>query len=699
MCVGTDSVERGPVAQPGLRHRTALTRPCVSLRSRRSGVRIPAGPPKGECQMVSVNPFEEFRGECEAALKDALGRLYPQIAIPQIRLEYPPDPEFGELSSSLCFELAKQTREKPIEMAEKVIRSIDASQFALILSLKAAGKGYINFYVNLPEFSKLALESITTLDTEYGYVKADEPKKIIVEHTSANPTAPIHIGQARNPILGDALTSILKARGDEVFRHYYIDDVGRQAAVVAYGYQKLGKPKPEGKPDHFIGEIYTITSCITEIDHLKEETRQAKELGATEEASRLQQKLDDWISVAAELNSRSPKLFDKLLKAVQEDENPEVKMNNLVRGYEAGKEEAKNLVREICQICIAGLKKTLHSIGISFDSWDWESGFAWSSDVERTLERLKKTPFVFRVGGVLEFDAEKVVNDLDLREKLGLRYGYEVPSLTLVRADGTTLYTTRDIPYSLWKFERAEKVINVVGMEQALAQLQLKLALYALGYTDQAENLVHFAYNLVSLPGYRMSSRTGRYISLDQVIDEAVNRAYDEVSKRSPHLSNEEKRKISNWVGIGALKYALVEVDPSKPVVFTWDRVLDFERNSAPYIQYSHARACSILRKAGRKPENPEYSLLKDKLERDIILTLARFPEVFTNAAENLRPNEIADFANALADRFNKFYAALPVIKAGSEGLSDARIMLVDATRSVFRNALSLLGIEAPEKM
>jgi len=649
--------------------------------------------------MISVNPFAEFREECKIALKDALGRLYPQISIPKITLEYPPSPEFGELSSSLCFELAKQTREKPIDMAEKVMQSIDASQFALILSLKAAGKGYINFYVNLPEFSKLSLESITTLDTEYGFVKTDRPKKIIVEHTSANPISPIHIGQARNPILGDALASILEARGHKVFRHYYVDDVGRQAAVVAYGYQKLGKPKPEGKPDHFIGKIYTITSCITEIDRLKKEIRQAKKRGATEETSKLQQELENWTSVAAELNSRFPKLFDKLLKEVKEDENSEVKMNDLVRGYEAGEEKAKSLIREVCQICIKGLKKTLHTVGIAFDSWDWESSFAWSSDVKRTLEKLERSPYVFRVGGVLEFDAEKVVHDLGLKEELGLREEYEVPSLTLVRADGTTLYTTRDIPYSLWKFNRAEKVINVVGMEQSLPQLQLKLALYGLGYKDQAENLVHFAYNLVSLPGYRMSSRRGRYITLDEVIDEVIKRAHEEVSKKSPHLSDEKKRLISQLVGIGALKYALVEVDPTKPVVFTWDRVLDFEKNSAPYIQYSHARACSILRKAGRKPENPDYSLLKDKLERDIILTLARFPEVFTDAAKNLRPNEIADFANALADKFNKFYAALPVIKAEPKELSDVRLMLVDATRSVFRNAFSLLGIEAPEKM
>lgn len=467
--------------------------------------------------------------------------------------------------------------------------------------------------------------------------------------------------------------------------------------VIAYGYKELGRPKSEGKPDHFIGLIYTITSCIMEIRRLNREIKQARERSSTEENSRLQEELDDWMSVAVELEGKYPKLFGQLLDKIGED--PESKVNNLIRGYEAGEEEAKQLIREVCQLCLEGFRETFDGTGILFDSWDWESDFTWNSDVARVLNQLKTTPYIFRSGGVLEFNAEKVAQDLDLKETLGLQKEYEIPSLTLVREDGTTLYTTRDIPYSLWKFQRAERVINVVGMEQRLAQLQLKLALWALGHADYAKNLVHFAYNLVRLPGYRMSSRRGRYITLDEVMDEAVKRAYDEVSKRSPHLSDEEKRRISHTVGIGAVKYALVEVDATKPVVFTWDRVLNFEKNSAPYIQYSHARACSILRKASREPKNPNYSLLTAPLERDITLMLARFPEVFVAAAESLKPNMIADFVNALADKFNTFYTALPVIKAKPPELSDARLALVDATRIVLKNAYNLLGIEAPERM
>jgi arginyl-tRNA synthetase len=220
-----------------------------------------------------------------------------------------------------------------------------------------------------------------------------------------------------------------------------------------------------------------------------------------------------------------------------------------------------------------------------------------------------------------------------------------------------------------------------------------------LKHPDYAESLTHFAYNLVTLPGYRMSSRKGHYISFDEVMDEAVKRAYEEVSKRSPNLPEEEKQKISSLVGIGAVKYALVEVDPTKPVVFTWDRVLNFERNSAPYIQYSHARANSILNKAPKSSEKPDYALLAEPVEHDIILTLARFPEIFRDAVDNLKPHSIADYANALADKFNTFYAKLPVIKAKPETLSAARLSLVEGVRTVLKNALDLLGIEAPEKM
>ncbi len=659
------------------------------------GFKSPRARQGDSVSMDSFNPFAEFRESCRSALKKAVNGLFPEFSFSDV-LESPPIPEFGELSSSVCFELAKATGRKPLALANEIAKAIDLSGFPLVREVKAAGAGYVNFYVKLSELSKLTMEAVQTLNLDYGHVKTEKPTKMIVEHTSVNPIHPINVGQARNPVLGDCLARLLDARGHMVSRHYYIDDVGRQTAVIAYGYQQLGKPEPEGKPDHFIGKIYAITSCILEVQRLRKEIGK---LDVGEELNKVRRELDDWVSIAVDLEAANPTLFKHLLDKVSQDAESEKRVAELNRGYEKGQKEAKELIREVSELCLGGFRETLSSVGISYDSWDWESDLVWNSSVKKTLNQLEKTGYVFRSGEVLEFDAEKVAQDLDLKRTFGLSEDHEIPSLTLVRADGTTLYTTRDIAYNLWKFEKVDKVINVIGMEQTLPQQQLKLALCALGHADKAKNLIHFPYNLVNLPGYKMSSRRGRYITLDETVEEAVKRAHEEVAKRSPNLSEEDKKRISEFVGIGALKYALIEVDPSKPVVFTWDRVLNFERNSAPYIQYSHARAVSILRKADRKPEKPDYSLLAEPIERDLILLLARFPEVFIDATDNLHPNEIAEFANVLADKFNTFYNALPVIKAQPRELSDARLGLVDASRIVLRNALETIGIEAPERM
>ena len=645
------------------------------------------------------NPFAAFRSECEAALESALRKVLPEIEISNMGLEKPPNPDFGELASSLCFELAKKIGQKPIDLAKKLAKNIDKTKFFLIQKVSSAGGGYVNFHLNFAKFSALTLNSIMKLDDQYGFIKTEKPGKIIVEHTSANPLHPLTIATARNPVLGDTIARMLISRGHTVYRHFYIDDVGRQSSVIAYGYQKLGKPTPDEKPDHYIGKIYTVTSCFVEINRLKKELERAKTVSAEEEITKITRELDDWVAVAAELKDKYPELFEKLLTKIGEDENPETAIRILNQAYEAGDEKAKRLIRTVSELCLEGFKETLAKIDITLDSWDWESELMWSGRVQEVLQRLRKSRYTRAEGGVMKFDGEKVVQELDLWARLGLKAEHEIPSLTLVRADGTTLYTTRDVAYSLLKFEKAEKVINVIGMDQSLAQLQLKIALHALGYGKYADNLVHFAYNLVTFPGFKMSSRRGRYITLDEVLSEAVKRAYEEVSKRSPQLTEKEKQKIAEFVGIGAVRYALVDVDTSKTVVFTWDRVLNFETNSAPYVQYTHARACSIMRKAEKKPEKPTYALLTEKLEHEIIIALASFPDTFLDATEYLKPNLIADFVNSLADKFNAFYGAFRVIGVEPQGLSDARLALTESVRIVLRNALSLIGVLAPERM
>jgi arginyl-tRNA synthetase len=648
--------------------------------------------------MISPNPFAEFKRECETILKESLGTTFPEQKIEALPLSKPSNAAYGQLASSISFELAKKAKKNPGDVATQIANSVNKDRFELVEKADSVG-GYVNFHANFPHFSALTLESIKKLGVEYGFTKTKQPAKIIVEHTSVNPLHPIHIGQARNPMLGDALARILTLRGNAVSRHYYIDDVGRQSSVLAYGFAKLENPCPDEKADHFVGKVYTITACLVELKRLKRQLELTKAVEPQENVSKINKELDEWLTIASELETKYPILFKTLLNKISKDPNPEEEISRLNLAYEEGKTEAIRSIREVSNLCLEGFKKTQERVQIHYDSWDWESDFVWSNQVAIVLEQLKASGFVYSEGGVLEFDANKVVETLNLRQKLGLREEQEIPPLTLVRADGTTLYTTRDMAYTIWKFGKAEKVINVIGMEQSLAQLQLKIALIALGFDKEAENFVHFAYNLVTLPGYKMSSRRGHYITFDEVLDEAVQRAFEEVSKRSPQLTDEEKRRIADFVGVGAVRYALVDVDPGKPVVFTWDRVLNFETNSAPYIQYTHARACSIIRKAGKKCAMPPYECLKENLEHELVLALASFPEVFVECAEYLKPNMIADYSNALADKFNTFYNALPVIRAESPDVMQARLALTDAIKTVLNNALTLIGVVAPEKM
>ena len=214
-----------------------------------------------------------------------------------------------------------------------------------------------------------------------------------MEHTSVNPLHPIHIGQARNPTIGDTIARILQLRGHNVSRHYYIDDVGRQSSVVAYGYAKLGKPKPTEKSDHFVGKIYTVTCCIVEINRLKK--LQAKAADNPEELAKANKELDEWVSISAELREKYPVLFDTLLKKISFDDDPEGEISRLNRGYEDGQPAAKELIREVSDLCLDGFRATMQRVGVTYDSWDWESDFVWTPQVSEVLTKLQSTPFIF----------------------------------------------------------------------------------------------------------------------------------------------------------------------------------------------------------------------------------------------------------------------------------------------------------------
>jgi len=644
-------------------------------------------------EYVLENPLKNVKEECRKILSHVIKSIYNIEA--EIKITKPPKIEMGDLSFE-CFSIARLLSTTPSEVVNEVVDNLEKLNFNFIREVYGIPTGYINFKINHVKLGELTFNAIEKLNEEYGFIKSENIKKIIIEHTSANPIRPLHIGNARNAIIGDTLYRLLKSRGHNVMRHFYIDDVGLQVAIAAYGYDKLGRPKPNEKTDEFIGLIYAMVNCILEIKKLKEEIKKLKEEDSNN-VKPILAKLDEWINIAVDLSKRNQELFSKLLECVEKDNNPFLTINNIMKLYEEKNEEVVRLIREVCKLGLDGFRESLKRIDIEFDSWDWESEITvWSGMTNNIIEILKNTQYVYS-NGALILDVNKAAENLNIKSEIK-KIHTEIPPLTLIRSDGTTLYVTRDIAYSLWKFNKADMVINVIGVEQTIPQIQLKIALYLLGKKKEAENLIHYGYEMVQLGNGKMSSRKGKYITLDQIIDEAIIRSYNEIDKRSRLMTENEKRKLAEKIGIGAIRYAFISINANKPIIFTWDRVLDFNRNSAPFIQYAYARAHNIINKSGGYEKTASVELLKEDIEQRLIVKLAEFPEVVIDAADNLKPEIIANYCNDLAELFNTFYDKCPVLTTGNE-LRNVRLRLVNCVRTVLRNGLNILGIEAPEMM
>jgi len=640
-----------------------------------------------------------FREQCSQALALSISRLY-HLDLPDPMLEEPPSLEFGELASSVSFELAKTLKMRPPDIAKQIADQIDPAKFELITQVEPAGSGYVNFRLDFGKAAREILADAVSSAESYGLEAIAEPKRIVVEHTSANPSGPLHLGHARNTILGDALARILRARGHKVQTRFYIDDVGKQVAILAYGYSLLGEPKPVGKPDEWLGLLYACVNCAVQIETLKAEISRLREGSDPEQkTSELTRELDDWASVARELESIDSALLYRTLEAVRSRTEPMREVEQIVIQYEKGDDRTRRIVREVAELSLQGMRGTLKQMEITFDAWDWESDLVWSGEVRDSMKKLSSSPFAITDGTSLSLDVDKIAKTYGLDKTLGFAENYEVPPVTLVRSDGTTLYVTRDIAYSLRKFRDADVVVNVIGSEQKLAQLQLKLALYALGAGKVAENLVHYAYGIVELPGVKMSKRRARYISLDEIISQSISRVQEKISSRQEPLSERDRAEISRTVGLGAIRYAMLSTSSVKTITFTWDRVLSLERNSAPFINYAYTRAGGILSKAGEVQEDPDYGALTDPLERLLILQTGKFPMIFAESADRLKPEQIASYANMLAEKFHEYYERVNVLRADTPALKAARLMLVRALRAVLANSMSVLGIDLSERM
>ncbi len=573
-------------------------------------------------------PLNQAKLEIISSIKKVLLELGYKY---EIKLEIPPSEEMGDFAFP-CFSLTPILKKSPTDIAKEISTRIEKTKWIEKIQTKGA---YINFFLNRDNLNTQTLKTIINKKEKYGFLEKKN-KKVIIEHTSANPNGPLHVGRARNPIIGDTVVRIFKTAGYEVESQFYVDDMGKQVATLAWGINNLN-PK------------------------------------------------DVSISKNAKSDHKNVGFYQLASKLKEDDEKVSEQISEIVRRCEQGDKKTIELVHNAFAPVLDGIKNSLFRINISIDKYVSESDFVKDKSVDVVVEKLKKSK---------NCDIEDGAFYLDL-EPFGIK-GRNTKFIFL-RKDGTTLYATRDIAYHLWKAKHADILINILGEDHKLEAKQVEIALNIVGAKIVPKIIF---YSFVSLPGGKMSTRKGRVVYLDDLIDECVKRAYFEVKKRrEKELSEKKMKEIAEKIGIGALRYNIIKVQPEKDIVFKWDDALNFEGNASPFIQYSHARACSIISKKQDEIKEFDTRLLKHDTEMSLIKKLAVYPIVIDEACEGCNPHLITNFLFDIASRFNQFYRDCPVLPEQNTELRIARVMLVDATRIVIKNGLDLLGIEAPNEM
>ncbi|MEO3993908.1 MAG: arginine--tRNA ligase [Desulfurococcaceae archaeon TW002] len=610
-------------------------------------------------------------------------------------IEEPPKREFGDLSIHLA-RLSKLCN-IPLENLTNLLSS-SLEKLNLVEKVVVVGN-YVNIFINYAVFSAQVLKTITSYDSRYGLTEDYVKKRVIVEYVSANPVHPLHLGSGRNAILGDFLYRLNKFLGNEVQRRYYVNDVGLQAAFLAYGYYKLGFPDipPGMKPDHYLGLIYAATTTIIDILKLRKSLKEAEASGDLNRASELRSEIDSLMSDLARLAEVIPNEVNVLAEKIASEEDPELEVLKILRGYEKGEPEYL-FVRKVCSKVIDGIKETLEKINTGIDVWDWESDLVWEGRVDEILEKAADSAYFGFHKGAPALFFKDLLSIEELRKRLRIPEVLEVPPLILRRSDGTTLYTTRDIAYTLKKFREfsADEVINVIAIEQTLSQAQLRLALYALGYEKEAENLIHYSYEMVNLPGASMSGRRGRYVTVDELLEGLSEMVKNLMKERGSEVSDEQALKIAR----SAIKYMVLSVSPSKTLTIDLKRILDLKQNSGPYIQYTYVRARSVIEKVRNySPEIIDYGKASKEPIRTLILELSKFPEVISDIVSSKQPEDLVAYANNLATIFNKFYESEPILREPDEGFRALKIAVTHGVLIVLRNFMEICGIDILEKI
>ena len=499
-----------------------------------------------------------------------------------------------------------------------------------------AVNGYLNLYFSTSEYAQRVVDTILEMGEDYGKVEPLD-KTVMVEYSQPNTHKSFHVGHLRNVILGGSVCRILEFAGYDVIRANYLGDIGLHVVKWMWNFLKNHQGEEPGEDKtHWMNEIYA------EADQLYQDPENEAEVRA----------------LYARWNARDP--------------------------------EVVALWKKTRQWSLEGFEQIYNQLGEDFDRIYFES------EVEDPGVKLVEEMVKSGLAEDLRPEEPVIIN---LDDHVGTEDEYRV--LVLLRSDGSSLYATKDLPLAIKKFEEynLDRSIYVIDVRQSLYLKQIFKTLEILGY-EWADRLYHLAYELVNLPGnVTMASREGTVVLFDDLMEEATSRAREIVKQKNPELSEAVKDAIAEEVALGALKYSMLSRDNTKVVTFDWDAALDFNGQAAPYIQYAHVRAGSILRKAGvTLPKVVAFPNGLVKAEVDLIEVLTRLPQDVVKAAEDYRPLTIANLAFDLAKAFNDFYNTCQVLNVEPE-VRDYRLRLVAASKQVIATSLDLLGINSPSVM
>lgn len=532
-----------------------------------------------------------------------------------------------------CFKLAQN---KDYDAVCRTVRETAGNE-EYIEDIECSGP-YINFRVKPQAMFNAVLDSLNTVE-QYPDIFQD-PERVVVEHTSTNPTGPIHVGRSRNSIIGDSIARLFTRVGYRVTTQYFVNDSGRQVMAMVLGNRLYFK----GKRDR---------------DSLL-------------------------------------RGYQKIYTELEQNDELQGQLEEITREYESGNQEIIQEVREICLSMLQGIRDSLSNLGIKIDDYIFESGFLTGGEVNTIMEELDEQLQTDEGSGVQTGNARDHADITGSVPSGGARY-IETPygrKIFLVRSDGTSLYTLRDIAYHLFKALNADWVIDVLGEDHKDHGKGLAYVLNDL--LDYRAKLDFVFYAFVSLESGKMSTRKGVIVSLDDLVEKAIEEAGKIVKEKRKDLSEEQMRQIASVIGKSSVRFNMVRVNPDKAMVFRWDEALSFEGDSAPFIIYSYARTSGILNRIGKEGELNIDSFNDE--ERALMREIYLYPIHLLSAWKSIRPDIIASYILELVKSFSDFYSKHSVMNAPENELAK-RVELIKMYRKILEDSCHILGINLLDEM